>query len=297
MAILSALRSTRTAAAAVLLAAVGFIATAGAFGACGKNAPAADGTSMDGAAPGGASTTASDSSGSARTPMYGFEIVASYPHDTGAFTEGLFIHEGRLFESTGEVGRSNIREVDLVSGRVLRKHDLAEPYFGEGTIIFGDKLIELTWQHEKAFVYDWKTFKPTGEFKYEGEGWALTTDGTSLIMSNGTPVIAWRDPKTFAIQKSITVTDHGNEVKSINELEWIKGEIWSNVWQSDQIARIDPATGKVLGWIDLSGILPSMDRTGKEDVLNGIAYDAAKDRIFVTGKNWPKLFEIKIKKK
>ncbi len=286
MAILSALRRSRAAAVAVLVGSVGFIATAGAFGACGKDVPPADQGAMADTA-----TTV------ARTPTFGFEVVASYPHDRTAFTEGLFIHDGRLFESTGEVGKSNIREVDLTSGRVLRKRDLAPPYFGEGIVIFGDKLFELTWTSGKAFVYDWKTFTPTGEFTYEGEGWALTTDGTSLIMSDGTPVIKWRDPKTFAVQKSITVTDHGTDVKALNELEWIKGELWANVWQSDQIARIDPVTGMVTGWIDLAGLLPAMDRVGTEDVLNGIAYDAAKDRYFVTGKNWPKLFEIRLKRR
>ncbi|MBL0171562.1 MAG: glutaminyl-peptide cyclotransferase [Gemmatimonadaceae bacterium] len=285
MAILSAMRRSRTAAVAVLLATVGFIATAGAFGACGKEVPAAD------------SAVVSDSTTPARTPTYAFEVVATYPHDPGAFTEGLFIHDGRLFESTGEIGTSSIREVDLVSGRVLRKRDLPKPYFGEGIVIIGDVLYELTWKDGKAFMFDWKTFAPKGEFAYEGEGWALTTDGTSLIMSDGTPTIRWRDPKTFAVQKSLTVTDHGTDVTQLNELEWIKGELWANVWQSDQIARIDPKTGQVVGWIDLSGILPAMDRAGKEDVLNGIAYDAAKDRYFVTGKYWPKLFEIRLKRR
>jgi len=285
MAFLSFLRSSRTGAAAVLLGSVGFIATAGAFGACGKEAPAAD------------STADADTTTIARTPSWGYEVVATHPHDTSSFTEGLFFHEGRLFESTGEVGTSYIREVELTTGRAIRQRDLAPPYFGEGTIVFGDKLYQLTWTSGKAFVYDWKTFKPTGEFTYDGEGWALTTDGTSLIMSNGTPMIRWRDPKTFAVTDSISVTDHGTAVTSLNELEWVKGEIWANVWQSEQIARIDPQTGVVTGWIDLSGILKAIDRTGREDVLNGIAYDAANDRYYVTGKRWAKLFEIKLKRR
>jgi len=285
MAFLSFLRSSRTGAAAVLLGSVGFIATAGAFGACGKEAPAAD------------STADADTTTIARTPSWGYEVVATHPHDTSSFTEGLFFHEGRLFESTGEVGTSYIREVELTTGRAIRQRDLAPPYFGEGTIFFGDKLYQLTWTSGKAFVYDWKTFKPTGEFTYDGEGWALTTDGTSLIMSNGTPMIRWRDPKTFAVTDSISVTDHGTAVTSLNELEWVKGEIWANVWQSEQIARIDPKTGVVTGWIDLSGILKAIDRTGREDVLNGIAYDAANDRYYVTGKRWAKLFEIKLKRR
>jgi glutamine cyclotransferase len=284
MAILSALRRSRAAAAAVLLGAVGFIATAGAFGACGADAPRADGA-------------VTDSTSTTRTPSYTFEVVTEHPHDPGAFTQGLLWHEGRLFESTGEVGTSNIREVDLKTGRVIRQRDLAPPHFGEGIVIFGDKLYQITWKTNKAFVYDWKTFAPTGEFTYEGEGWGLTTDGTSLIMSNGSSTLIYRDPKTFVAQKAITVTDHGNAVSQLNELEWVKGEIWANVWQSEQIARIDPATGNVLGWIDLTGILPSLDRTGTEDVMNGIAYDAEKDRIFVTGKLWSKLFEITLKKR
>jgi len=288
MAILSALRRSRAAAAAVLLGAVGFITTAGAFGACGTDAPRADGVVADSTA---------GSTAAARTPTYGFELVTEHPHDPGAFTQGLQWFDGRLFESTGQVGTSGIREVDLKSGRVIRSRELAPPHFGEGIVILGEKLYQLTWETNKAFVYDWKTFTPTGEFTYEGEGWGLTTDGTSLIMSNGSPILAWRDPKTFAVQKSLEVTDNGTPVKALNELEWVKGEIWANVWQSEQIARIDPATGKVTGWIDLTGILSTLDRTGKEDVMNGIAYDADADRYFVTGKLWSKLFEIRLKRR
>ncbi len=288
MAILSALRRSRAAAAAVLLGAVGFITTAGAFGACGTDAPRADGVVADSTA---------GSTAAARTPTYGFELVTEHPHDPGAFTQGLQWFDGRLFESTGQVGTSGIREVDLKSGRVIRSRELAPPHFGEGIVILGEKLYQLTWETNKAFVYDWKTFTPTGEFTYEGEGWGLTTDGTSLIMSNGSPILAWRDPKTFAVQKSLEVTDNGTPVKALNELEWVKGEIWANVWQSEQIARIDPATGKVTGWIDLTGILSTLDRTGKEDVMNGIAYDADGDRYFVTGKLWSKLFEIRLKRR
>ena len=290
MALLTSLRRSRVVTFAVLLGALGFVATAGAFGACGSKDATANSASS-------ATSTATDSSQPARTPTYSVEVVNTFPHDRGAFTEGLYFHEGRLFESTGEFGTSNIREVDLATGRVLRKHDLDSLYFGEGTVIVGDKLYELTWKNQKAFIYDWKTFAPKGEFTYEGEGWALTTDGKSLIMSNGSSVIAWRDPKTFKIEKTLEVNEHGTPVKALNELEWIKGELWANVWQSDQIARIDPVTGNVIGWIDLAGILPAIDRDGNEDVLNGIAYDAAKDRVFVTGKKWPKIFEIKLKRR
>ncbi len=289
MALLSALRRSRAAAVAVLIGTVGFLATAGAFGACGSKAASAD-ASAD-------ANTASDTTQPARTPTYTYEVVASYPHDQASFTEGLLIHDGKLFESTGMVGTSWMRELDLNTGRIVRQRDLAKPHFGEGIVILGDKIFQLTYTTGKAFVYDWKTFKPTGEFTYEGEGWSLTTDGTSLIMDDGTAVIKWRDPKTFAVTKSIVVTDHGESVLKINELEWIKGELWANIWQSDQIARIDPATGHVTGWIDMAGLLPSMDKTGKEDVLNGIAYDAATDKIYVTGKYWPKIFEIKVKRR
>ncbi|MEP6832788.1 MAG: glutaminyl-peptide cyclotransferase [Gemmatimonas sp.] len=240
---------------------------------------------------------------STRTPTYTYEVVRTYPHDVGAYTEGLLFHDGRLFESTGNRGESNIREVDLQTGRVIRQRDLKgkdnidSAYFGEGIIITGDNIIQMTWKSEVAFIYDWKTFEPKGQFKYQGEGWALTMNGDSLIMSNGSSVINYRDPKTFAITRSITVTDHDVPVSNINELEWVKGEIYANVFETKQIVRIDPATGKVLGWIDLTDILPAADRTGKEDVLNGIAYDEKNDRLYVTGKYWPKMFEIKLKQR
>ncbi len=285
MAILTALRRSRAAAAAVLVGTVGFLATAGAFGACGSDVPRAANAASD------SSTVAS------RTPTFGFDVVSEHPHDPTAFTQGLQWYNGRLFESTGEVGTSGIREVDLASGRVLRRRELAPPHFGEGLVILGDKLFQITWKTGKAFVYDWKTFEPKGDFSYDGEGWGLTTDGASLIMSDGSSTLRWRDPNTFAEQKTLAVTDHGTPVTQLNELEWVKGEIWANVWQSDQIARIDPATGTVTGWIDLAGILPAMDRSGQEDVLNGIAYDAAADRYFVTGKKWSKLYEIRLKRR
>ena len=249
------------------------------FGACTSDAPAKPAVNSN------------------RTPTYVFDVVRTYPHDPTAYTQGLVWHEGRMFEGTGQVGKSSIREVELQTGRVIRKRDVPPPHFGEGFVILGDNLYEITWQTHKAFVYDWKTFAPKKEFTYEGEGWGLTTDGTSLIMSNGSSAITFRDPTTFAIQRTINVTDHDVPVNSLNELEWVKGEIWANVWQSDQIARINPESGAVVGWIDLAGIFPASERTGSEEVLNGIAYDAANDRIFVTGKNWPKLFEIKVKQR
>ncbi len=283
MAFLSSLRRSRATTVAILLGSVGFVATAGAFGACTKEAPAAD------------SAAAGDAP--ARTPTYVAYVLQSWPHDTDAYTQGLLWDHGQLFESTGLVGKSSLREVDYKTGRVLRKHDVPEPYFGEGIVIMGKDLYEITWTSGVAFVYDAATFTKKGEFKYDGEGWGLTTDGTSIIMSDGTAAIRYRDPKTFAVTRTITVNDHGTPVPQLNELEWVKGEIWANVYQSDQIARIDPATGDVTGWIDLSGLLPKLDRTGNEDVLNGIAYDPAADRYFVTGKRWPKLYEIRLKKR
>lgn len=287
MPILSSLRRSRAAIAMILFATVGLVGTAGAFGACSDGGDAA-------AADAGSDTLDTPA---ARTPTYTFDVVNTYPHDPKAFTQGLQWHQGRLFESTGQVGQSDIREVELTTGRVLRKQPLEEPHFGEGIVILGDQLTQITWTSGKAFTYDWQTFRRTGTFSYDGEGWGLTTDGTSLIMSNGSSTLIYRDPKTFVAQKAITVTDHGNPVSQLNELEWVKGEIWANVWQSEQIARIDPATGNVLGWIDLAGILPSIDRTGNEDVMNGIAYDAENDRIFVTGKLWSKLFEVSLKRR
>lgn len=285
MGILSSLRRSRAVPVAVLLATVGFIVTAGAFGACGaKDQPAR-----------GAASATPDTGSAVRTPTYGYTVVNSYPHDPAAFTQGLQWFNGHLFESTGQVGSSDIREVELTTGRVLRSRPLAAPHFGEGMVIIGSTLYEITWQTNTAFTYDWKTFTPAKTFRYDGEGWGLTTDGTSIIMSNGTASLTWRDPVTFAAQKTITVTDHGTPVSQLNELEWVEGEVWANVWQSDQIVRINPATGAVTGWINLSGILPAIDRTGKEDVLNGIAYDAATKRLFVTGKLWPKVFEIAVK--
>lgn len=233
-----------------------------------------------------------------RTPTYSFEVVRTYPHAVDAYTQGLLFHEGRLFEGTGQYGESDIREVELESGRVIRKHELSDSsYFGEGIVIVDDKLIEITWKSGVAFIYDWKTFDPKGQFKYEGEGWGLTWDGTSIVMSNGSPTIVFRDPKTFAATRTIEVNDNGTPVTKLNELEWVKGEIWANVYQTDQIVRINPADGKVVGWIDLAGILPAVDRTAKTEVMNGILYDAKADRLFVTGKYWPKMFEIKLKQR
>jgi len=227
-------------------------------------------------------------------PLYGYEVVRSFPHDPGAFTQGLLYQDGYLWEGTGLVGRSSIRKVRLETGEVLMQHTLTGPYFGEGIVLWKDRLLQLTWQHQVGFIYGAHDFKPRGSFKYPGEGWGLTHDGRRIIMSDGTSAIRFLDPETLAETGRINVTFRGAPVRNLNELEWIKGEIWANVWQTDVIVRINPKTGAVTGRINLAGILDPKDRRGGEDVLNGIAYDAKGDRIFVTGKQWPRLYEIRL---
>ena len=227
-------------------------------------------------------------------PVYSYQVVATYPHDKAAFTEGLQFVDGVMYESTGMEGTSWIRRFDLASGAVQAQHDIDDQYFGEGVLVLPDKIISLTWKNQKGFIYDRATLKPTGEFAYEGEGWALTTDGQKIFMSDGTSRIRILDPATLQETGGIDVKMNGRPVDQLNELEFIKGEIWANVFQSDRIVRIDPATGQVNSVVYLANLLSPQDRRGA-DVLNGIAYDAAGDRIFVTGKYWPKLFEIKLK--
>jgi glutaminyl-peptide cyclotransferase len=228
------------------------------------------------------------------TPVYTYEIIATYPHDPNAFTQGLQFVDGILYEGTGLEGRSVVRKVELKNGKVLEEVKSDPMYFGEGIVVLGQSIYQITYVTEKGFVYDKKSLAKVDSFTYKGEGWGLTTDGASLIMSNGSSRINFLDPLTRSTTRSIEVLDGSDPVWNINELEYIKGEIWANIWMTDRIVRIDPATGKVLGWIDVSGILPPAERP-RDGVLNGIAYDAATDRIFVTGKLWPKLFEIKIK--
>jgi glutamine cyclotransferase len=228
------------------------------------------------------------------TPVYGFEVVQSWPHDAQAFTQGLVYRGGTLYESTGLNGQSSLREVELETGRVLRRRDLAQQYFGEGLALFGGRLYQLTWRSQVGFLYDAATLQRVGEFHYTGEGWGLTEDGTSLILSDGTSTLRFLDPDTFEVRRTVRVTDGGRDVSWINELEYVNGEIYANVWTSDFIARIDPATGEVKGWIDLTGLLREEERVGNEDVLNGIAYDAANGRLLVTGKRWPRLYHIRV---
>lgn len=243
---------------------------------------------------------------SGKTPLttYGYEIVNKYNHDSKAFTQGLVFHNGFLYESTGQLGESTLRRVELETGKVVQKYDLARDIFGEGMTILNDKIYQISWQNGLAFVYDLNDFKLLKQIRYAGEGWGLTHDGKNLIMSDGTHVIRFVDPENFQTVRSITVMrENGQPLMEINELEYVKGEIWANVWHSENInlpnhiARIDPQSGKLLGWINLDGISPSDIKSGEENVLNGIAYDEATDRIFVTGKRWKNLYEIKLKAK
>lgn len=244
-------------------------------------------------------------------PVFGYEIVKTYPHDGSAFTQGLFFYNGSLYESTGQKGRSQIRKVDIETGKAQQKWDLPKDEFGEGSTVLGDKIYMVTWQDGVGRVFDAKDLKMLNEFSYQGEGWGITTDGTNLIMSQGTHVLKVIDPQTFKQIKTIPVMrEDGRPLMRLNELEFVKGEIWANVWHSEdtetlgkpnRIARIDPQTGKLTGWIDLAGISPDdQPKTNSpydekvENTLNGIAYDAVTDRIFVTGKQWKKLYEIKL---
>lgn len=224
-----------------------------------------------------------------------YEVVNVYPHDPTAFTQGLVIIDGRLFESAGRYGQSSLREVDLESGRVLRRHDVEAKYFAEGLTAWRDSLVQLTWTAGAAFVYDRASFKLLRTHQYPGEGWGLTHDGRRLILSDGSPDLRFLDPETFEETGRVTVRDNGSPLEEINELEYVRGEILANVWETDRIARINPSSGEVTGWIDLAGLLAPGEVTSHEAVLNGIAYDAARDRLFVTGKLWPKLFEIRLR--
>ena len=231
-------------------------------------------------------------------PVDGYEVVRAYPHDPSAFTEGLFYKDGFLYESTGLEGRSSIRKVKLETGEVLQESYLSPSLFGEGIIDWGPDLISLTWRNHVGFVSDLATFTLLRQFPIEGEGWALTRNEREIFMSDGTSSLRVLDPKTLAVNRRIPVTAEGQPVDQLNELEWVEGVIYANIWQTDRIARIDPATGHVLGWVDLTGLLATQGPiTGRPDVLNGIAYDAKGHRLFVTGKMWPWLFEIRLKKR
>jgi glutamine cyclotransferase len=232
-----------------------------------------------------------------QTPVYSYRVIHAYPHDRNAFTQGLEFRGGFLYEGTGLNGKSSVRKVDLESGTVLQDVHVDPQYFGEGITLFDQRIIELTWQSHRGFIYDRNTFPLLRDFDYPGEGWGLTNDGRQIYMSDGTAQIRCWNPATMVETHRISVHDGQIPIDSLNELEYVRGEIYANVWQTDKIARIAPTDGHVAGWIDLSGLLSAADRATGADVLNGIAYDSLGDRLFVTGKLWPRLFEIQLIRK
>lgn len=282
--------------------------------ACGKTATQSSANSMTANRTNNSAVNGNSAKTSAAVPVYTYEIVNTFKHDPKAFTEGLFFYNGFLYESTGQEKKSNLRKVELETGKVVQQFDIPKETFGEGATVLNGKIYQLTWQDGRAFVYDADTLKLLKELSYQGEGWGMTTDGTNLIMSDGSHLLKFVDPETFKTVRTVTVLQpDGKPLFLVNELEYIKGEIWANIWHSEDtetgtaqgrlpnigkpnyIARIDPNSGKILGWIDLAGISPDDSERDSENTLNGIAYDQARDRIFVTGKDWKKLFEIKVK--
>lgn len=226
-----------------------------------------------------------------QAPVVGFRVIRVYPHDRTSFTEGLEYVDGVLYEGTGLVGRSAVRKMSIETGVPVQQQPMDEEYFGEGITVWHDTLVQLTYKDEIGFVYDRATLKPLRTFRFVGEGWGLTNDGSALIMSDGSPTLRFLDPRTFGVIRLLTVHDAGALVERLNELEFVRGEIWANVWQSNRIARISPKSGRVIGWIDLTGLIDPAE-SAKADVLNGIAYDRTGDRIFVTGKLWLWLFQV-----
>jgi glutaminyl-peptide cyclotransferase len=232
-------------------------------------------------------------SAQSRPAVQRYRVVHVYPHDRTAFTQGLEFRAGFLYEGTGLEGRSSLRKVELETGKVLQEIKVAPPHFGEGITVLDQRIVQLTWQSHRGFVYDQTSFRLLRTFEYPGEGWGLTNDGRQIYMSDGTAQVRCWDPATLQEKRRITVRDGGRPLTYLNELEFVHGEIYANVWQTDRIVRFSPNDGRVTGWIDLTGLLPAAERNGT-DVLNGIAYDALGDRLFVTGKLWPKLFEIRV---
>ena len=226
-----------------------------------------------------------------QTPVYSYRVAAAFPHDPGAFTQGLLWLDGHLYESTGQIGQSTIRRVNLETGEVLQSVSIPPGLFGEGIVNWGDQLISITWQSGVGYRWDRASFRRLGLWRYEGEGWGLTQNGREIIMSDGTHELRFLDPATLEERRRLAVTENGVPVPRLNELEWVNGEIFANVWMTPMIARIDPASGNVTGWIDLTA-LAIENGGGSDNVLNGIAYDAQRDRLFVTGKYWPRLYEI-----
>jgi len=232
-----------------------------------------------------------------RPPVYGYRVVNTYPHDPHAYTQGLVYRDGFLFESTGLNGRSSLRKVRLETGEVVQQERIDRQYFTEGLTDWNGRLIQLTWQSNFGFVYDLASFKLKSTFRYSGQGWGLTHDRTRLIMSDGSDTLHFLEPATFRERGRLSVKDGGVSVRELNELEYARGEIYANVWHTDRIARISPESGRVVGWIDLTGLLSKVYQLDREAVLNGIAFDAERDRLFVTGKLWPRLFEIKLERR
>lgn len=228
------------------------------------------------------------------TPVFGYKIVNTYPHNTNSFTQGLIFDKGVLYESTGLNGRSAVKIVDLKTGKTLKSHELPDNYFGEGIAIIENKIIQLTWRSKTGFVYDKKTLKLIKKFSYQTQGWGITYDGKYLIISDGSAVLYFMDPNTFKVVGTLEVYEDNGKVSKLNELEYINGEIYANIWGTEKIARINPKTGRVTAWIDLSGLLNKEDKKNRVDVLNGIAFNSDKGSLFVTGKLWPKMFEIEL---
>jgi glutaminyl-peptide cyclotransferase len=222
---------------------------------------------------------------------YGYRVINTYPHDTAAYTEGLIFHNGTLYESTGGLGTSYLRRVDLQTGNVLQQVDLSSGFYGEGLTLVNDSLVQLTWQNKVGFVYDAQTFGLMGNFSYATQGWGLTFDGNRLIMSDGTANLYFLDPASYAVIGQISVKDGNRSVTNINELEYVNGDVYANIWHTTNLAIINPTNGQIKGWIDLSGLHQPQ---GPDDVLNGIAYDQNTGRLFVTGKNWPNLYQIEL---
>jgi glutaminyl-peptide cyclotransferase len=239
-------------------------------------------------------TTAPQGGGPA---LYGYRIVNTFPHDATAFTQGLLYLEGFLYESAGLYGQSTLRKVRLETGEILQQRAVDPKCFAEGLASWGSRLIQLTWQEGRAFVYDLSTLTLERTVGYAGEGWGLTHDGSRLIMSDGSPTLKFLNPETLRQSGWLTVKEGTTPVDELNELEFIDNEIYANVWNTDRIARISPASGQVLGWIDLAGLRPAAQRADNGAVLNGIAYDPGRHRLFVTGKLWPSLFEIELVRK
>ncbi len=231
------------------------------------------------------------------TPVETVRVIASYPHDPDAFSQGLIMADGVLYEGTGTFGASSLRQVDLKTGRVERIVPLDQEYFGEGITLVDNKIFQLTWKNRLGIIYDRETLAPQSSFRYSGEGWGLTTDGKELILSDGTSYLRFISLDKFDVVRRVQVRSSQGAVDKLNELEYVDGEIYANIWYSDRIARISPKTGEVLGWIDLSNLYPARQRPSREHVLNGIAYDAKEKQLYVTGKNWPKLYQVEVVKR